>query len=340
MISIVITGGCGFIGHHFVEHFLRNTDWKIIVLDKLSYAANGFDRLRDIKCFNHDRVHLFPINLTLPLSSGIKQEIGSVDYIINLASESHVDNSIAEPVTFIRNNVDLVINLLEWARGIPGLQRFLQFSTDEVYGTAPQDRNYKEGDRFNAGNPYSASKAAQEVIATAYANSYRIPVTITNTMNVFGERQHPEKFVPMVISKVLSGEKVMIHADETKTRAGTRFYIHARNVVAAIHFILSETNETTDKTDAGRGKFHIVGEREIDNLSLAQMIAGFVGKELNYEMVDFHSSRPGHDLRYALDGGKMRGLGWNPPVSIENSLKKTVEWYMDRPEWLKKVAVN
>jgi len=191
--TVCITGAFGFVGAHFVEHFLKNTDWDIVVLDKLSYATNGFDRLRDINIFDEKRVKIFVIDLNLPLSDGVKKEIGEVDYIINLASESHVDNSIVDPVNFIKNNVNLCLNMFEWARELKGLKKFIQFSTDEAFGTAPEGVNYKEGDRQNPGNPYSASKAAQEAIARAYANTYGLPINITNTMNIIGERQHPEK---------------------------------------------------------------------------------------------------------------------------------------------------
>lgn len=334
MKRILITGGCGFIGHHFVEHFIKSTDWEIVVFDKLSYAANGYNRLRDIECFNDNRVKIFPIDLNVPISVGVNQEIGKIDYIVNLASESHVDNSITDPVGFIKNNINLVLNMLEWSRTLKGLKKFIQFSTDEVYGTAPAGIDYKEGDRFNAGNPYSASKAAQEVICTAYSNTYCLPIIITNTMNVIGERQHPEKFVPLIINKVLNGETLTIHADKTKTNSGTRFYIHARNVAKAVQFILENTTETLDKIDASKGKFNIVGERETSNLELAQIIAGIIGKKLKYEMVDFHSSRPGHDLRYAMDGTKMKSLGWKIPMPIEESLKRTVEWFLKNKHWL------
>jgi dTDP-glucose 4,6-dehydratase len=148
-------------------------------------------------------------------------------------------------------------------------------------------------------------------------------------MNVIGERQHPEKFVPLVIDKVLKGEVVTIHADETKTKAGTRFYIHARNVADAIYFLIKNSNERLDNIDASKGQYNIVGELEIDNLSLARMIAYILEKELKYEMVDFHSSRPGHDLRYALDGFKTK-LEWKIPKDFDETLKNTVLWTIDR----------
>jgi len=332
-MKVLITGGAGFIGSHVVEHFLKNTDWDIVVLDKLNYASNGYDRLRDIEVFDEKRVKIFTPDLQEPLSEGLVQEIGKVDCIINMASESHVDNSILNPVNFILNNVKLTINMLEYARKIKP-KKFIQFSTDEVYGTAPEGVNYKEGDRFNSGNPYSASKACQEVICQAYANTFQLPIVITNTMNVIGERQHPEKFVPLVINKILNNETVFIHSNPDKTKAGSRFYIHARNVAEALRFIIENTTETLDKIDASKGKFNIVGERETDNLELAQIIAKFLEKELKYEFTNFHQSRPGHDLRYALDGSKLKNLGFTYPKTLEESLKKTIHWYLANEKWL------
>lgn len=343
--TIMVTGGCGFVGHHIVEDLLRETDWDIVVIDKLTYAANGFDRLRDIRVFDEKRVKIFTVDLQKELSEGVKQEIGKVDYILNMASESHVDNSISDPINFVLNNVRLVLNMLEFAKEIKP-EKFIQFSTDEVYGTAPEGVNYKEGDRQNPGNPYSASKAAQEAICRAYANTYKIPIVITNGMNIIGERQHPEKYVPLVINKVLKGESITVHSNPDKTKAGTRFYIHARNVAKAIRFIIGNTSETLNNVDASIGQFNIVGEKELDNLELARLIANIVNEwqiekgiettPFVYEMVDFHSSRPGHDLRYSLSGDKMKNLGWSIPVNFEESLTKTVRWFLENQIWLKK----
>lgn len=684
-IRCAISGAAGFVGSHFVEHFIKNTDWDIIVLDKLTYASNGFDRLKDIKCYNTERVQTFTVDLNEPLSDGVKKEIGEVDYIINLASESHVDNSIKDPVNFIKNNVNLILNMLEWARELKGLKKFIQFScydkktravtkdglkyyyeltpddyvltlnskkepefqkidkvivqdysgemikfggisnllvtpnhrmyddkmnvveaseiknrfdfpkniatknkdvetiyveglgelnandlmyligvfigdgftayqkkikivdrilkknklgkfysvksephentsksyriffdvpendkarkkleeiltrlgfnwhsekgrsgehiyltskyllkffdenigkgaknkripefcfnlgknnlqslydglidsdgyygknydsyttvsdklvsdivllsfllgkrtsvgyrysegkyngriikgganqivitngklatkqiskefyddkiwcitvknknflveregkycfsgnTDEVFSTAPEGVKYKEGDRHNPGNPYSASKSAQEAIARAYANTYGIPINITNTMNIIGERQHPEKFVPLCIRKIINGETIQIHSDPTCTKSGTRFYLHARNVAMAVHFILTQTDEKLDKEDASKGCWNIVGEREIANSDLAKMIGEIIGKEAKIELVNFHQSRPGHDLRYALDGSKLKKTGFEFPINFEDSLKKTVEWSLkdNNKKWLR-----
>jgi dTDP-D-glucose 4,6-dehydratase len=150
-------------------------------------------------------------------------------------------------------------------------------------------------------------------------------------MNLIGERQHHEKVVPMVIRRVLQGEKVLIHADPAKTRSGTRFYIHSRNFASALVYLMNQALSDAVELPI---KIHVAGEREISNLDLAQMIAGFIGKPLIYELVDFHSSRPGHDLRYALDATKIRKMGWEQPLDIEQSLKKTVAWYLEHPRWL------
>jgi dTDP-glucose 4,6-dehydratase len=145
-------------------------------------------------------------------------------------------------------------------------------------------------------------------------------------MNIFGERQFPEKFIPLVIRSVLAGSQVLIHADATKTVPGSRMWIHARNVAAAVMFLVEHA-----KTQE---KYNIVGERELNNLEVAQFVAKVVGRPLNYELVDFHSSRPGHDLRYALDGTKMAEMGWKIPMSFEQSLEKTIRWYLENPRWL------
>ena len=332
--KIVFTGAAGFIGSHMIESFLKNTDWDIIVLDKLTYASMGFDRLKDIECFDEKRVKVFTTDLNEPISVGVAKEIGEVDYIVNLASESHVDNSITDPVNFIKNNINLVLNMLEWARTLKTLKKFIQFSTDEVYGPAPEGVDYKEGDRFNPGNPYSASKASQESIARAYSNTFGIPIVITNTMNVFGERQHPEKFIPLCIHKIMNGETVIIHSNADKTKSGTRFYLHAREISRAIEFILTQSDELLDKRDASKGKFNIVGSQEVSNLELAQMIAKTLGKELKYNMVDFHTSRPGHDLRYSLDGSKIAELGFSFNKTFEESLEKTINWTANHPKWI------
>jgi len=188
---------------------------------------------------------------------------------------------------------------------------------------------YKEYDRFNCTNPYSATKAGGELLTESFANCYDLPAFSTHTMNVFGERQHPEKYIPRVINKVLDGSKLTIHADSTKTIPGSRHWIHARNVASALVFLL--------ENGIPKERYNIVGEKEIDNLQLAQIISNYLDQPLNYEMVDFHSQRPGHDLRYALDGSKLTGMGFEFPKNFEDSLTKTIYWHLqpENQRWLK-----
>lgn len=322
----LVTGGAGFIGHHLVEHILRATDWRVVVLDRLD-TSGSLQRLTEISDWgrHRKRVDFVWHDLKAPIPSRLAAQIGVVDYVFHLAAGTHVDRSITDPLAFVYDNVVGTAHALEWARANPP-GRFLYMSTDEVFGPAAQDAAYREWDRYNAGNPYSATKAGAEELCLAYHNTYGVPVQIVHCMNAIGERQHVEKMVPNTIRKVRDGEIVTIHANKTKTQAGSRFYIHARNIADALLFVLSHG-------DTGN-KFNIVGEREVDNLELAQMIAHHVGRPLRYEMVDFHSSRPGHDLRYALDGSKLADMGWSPPVSFDAGLERVVKWTLLHPEWL------
>jgi len=326
MKNILITGGCGFIGHHFVEHVLRETDWNIIVIDKLTYASYGLERLKDLGATDNKRVKIFTYDLSNPITIGLKKELGNINYIVHMAADTHVDNSISEPVPFVKNNIMSTLNLLEFARDLKELEIFFYFSTDEVYGPALGDKLFKENERHNPTNPYSASKSGAEQLCVAYHNTYGVPVMRINVMNAFGERQHVEKFIPKVIKKVLNDENVEIHSYPDKKKAGTRFYIHARNIAAGVLFLIKN------------GKigecYNLTGEKEVSNLELAEFIANTIGKELNYEMVDFHSDRPGHDLRYGLDGEKMQEMGWKLPVGFEESLRRTVLWTIENKKWL------
>ena len=338
MKRALITGGAGFIAHHMIGQILKNTDWEVITLDRLDYSGN-LNRLHDLMLtFDPEvrkRVKIVHHDLKAELNPLVRSEVGNVDYIIHLAAGSHVDRSIDYPMEFVMDNVVGSVNILEFARTQKNLERFVYFSTDEVFGPAPDGIKYKENDRYNSTNPYSATKAAAEEIAVAYENTYGLPIYITHTMNVFGERQHPEKFIPMCIKKTRDGESVTIHSDSTKTIPGSRHYIHAEDVADAVLFLLDYEGEF-EKTWGGAKcpKFNIVGSEELNNLDLATIIAEAQGKELKYEMVDFHSSRPGHDLRYALDGDKMKKLGWEPAKSVRERIAEVTKWTLDNERWI------
>ena len=329
-MRVLVTGSAGFIGSHFVEHLLENTDWEIIGLD--SFRHRG-DACR-VHHLSPDRYQVYTADLAAPFGR-LEHRIGEVDLIVNVASESHVDRSITDPVPFVQNNVNLALQMFEYARRAKP-KVFIQVSTDEVYGPAPDDMYHPEWDTIRPSNPYSASKAAQEAIAFSYWRTYGVPVVITNTMNVIGERQDPEKFVPLCIQKIVSGETLQIHSDPDGT-PGSRFYLHARNISDAWLYLLrhyAEEGVPSFPSHDRPARFNVVGDVEVDNLSLAQMIADIIGRPLNYELASWHASRPGHDLRYALDGTKLASLGWKAPVSFEDSLRKTVEWTLANSEWL------
>jgi len=324
---ILITGGAGFVGHHLIEGILKKTDWQIIIIDRLDISGN-LRRLTEMSIWEQEkhRVKFIWWDLKSEISEQIRDEIGDIDYIWHLAASSHVDRSIVDPMGFVMDNVIGTGNLLEYTRKVKP-ELFIYFSTDEVFGPAPKGIDYKEWDRYKSSNPYAASKAGAEELCIAYENTYKLPIIITHTMNVYGERQHSEKLIPLCIKKILKGEKVLIHADKTKTKSGSRKWIHARNVCSALLFLV-EKGKSGDK-------YNIVGEKEVSNLEIARFVARVMGKELRYEMVDFHSSRPGHDLRYSLDGTKMKNMGWELPKTFEQSLEKTIKWTIENKEWLK-----
>jgi dTDP-glucose 4,6-dehydratase len=341
MKRVLITGGAGFIAHHLIYYLIKKTSWDIVSLDRLDYSGN-LNRLDSILSSltqeQKSRVTIVYHDLKSEINPWIKKEIGEIDIILHLAAGSHVDRSIDYPMEFVLDNVVGTTNILEYAREVNvsnQLERFIYFSTDEVFGPAPIGIDYKENDRYNSTNPYSATKAGGEELAVAYENTYNLPVYITHTMNVFGERQHPEKFIPMCIKKIRDGESVTIHSDKTKQIPGSRHYIHAEDVAEAIYFIL--TKKLKNEIDYGGAKcpkFNIVGSEELNNLELAQIIANCQNKDLKYEMVDFHSSRPGHDLRYSLSGEKMKQLGWQPSIKLTERIKQVVDWSLNNENWI------
>jgi len=325
--NILITGGAGFIGHHIIYNLLKNTNYNIISLDRLDYSGS-YNRIDQIINNNSwkKRIKIVWHDLKAEINPLIKNKIGKPDIILHVAAASHVDRSIDDPMSFVLDNVVGTVNLLNYARKIKNLSKFLYFSTDEVFGPAPKEFKYKEDDRYKSGNPYAASKAGGEEMCMAFHNTYKMPILITHTMNVVGERQHPEKYVPKIINHVLKQKTLTIHSNKSKTIAGSRFYIHAQDVADAVLFILK-------KGKIGE-KYNIVGSQEIDNLELAQIVSKILKKKLKYKFVDFHTSRPGHDLRYALNGSKLQKMGWKPKKNIKKRIMEIVLWTIDNRDWL------
>lgn len=332
MPKVLLTGVAGFIGAHTLEHLLENTDWQIAGIDSLEHRGD-MRRIDQVLSKNPDwrkRLQFFKQDLAEGLPLEVVEQMGRVDYIINMAAESHVDRSITDPVPFVRNNVELALNMLEYAR-LACPEAFIQISTDEVYGPMIDGRPYAEWDRQLPSNPYSASKSAQEAIAISYWRTYGVPLIITNTMNNIGEMQHAEKFLPLLVKKLMAGEEVSIHGSPKDM--GSRYYLHARNHADALLFILKNLPPAAYGPDElYPHRYHIVGDTRVGNLEMAEKIAKLVGKPLKYK---FDSSvRPGHDLHYGLSDGKLNAAGWRPPLDFETSLKATVKNYLEHPEWL------
>lgn len=305
MKRVLISGASGFIGSNVLQYLHDvNTDWEFRAL--CSWRHRGSPR----NLFFSKRLTVETVDLRGPIPDS-----GEYDYILNLASESHVDRSITDPVNFIENNVSTTLQMLEYARKHkPSV--FIQFSTDEVYGA----KHHEEWDVLLPGNPYAASKAAQEMIAIAYWKTYRVPVVITNSNNIIGPNQDIEKFVPKVASRLRKRERVPIHV--TPHGPGRRYWNPVENVSDALNFILRElkpisyVEDMVDRPD----RFSLGGGMELNNLQMAQLIAKTMGKSLLYDEVQAEKIRPGYDEFYAASSGMLENLGWKPPITLEEGL--------------------
>jgi dTDP-glucose 4,6-dehydratase len=268
-----------------------------------------------------------------------------------MASDSAVERSTTDPTHCLRNNHELAINMLELARRIKP-ELFIQISTDEVYGEAnpdPKDPGHKEWATIMPSNPYAASKAAQEAMAISYWRTYDVPVVLTNCMNIIGEWQDPEKFLPKIIGYVSQQKEIGIYADVVDRQVydedrdveeegkcwsiGSRVYLHARNKADALVFISNLKPARYSQGAARPDRYNICGDDELNNLELAQMVAAVMKKDLKYKLIPSESARPGYDRRYALDGTKLRDLGWKPPMNFRESLKRIVDWTVKHQEW-------
>lgn len=326
---ILITGVAGFVGHHLLEAVLKTTDWEIVGLARLNHAGD-MSRISNIDVLKEkeyaDRVSFVYHDLKYNLNESIREQIGEVDYIAHLGSNSHVDRSITHPKDFFLDNVIGAVNLLEYTRKYMKNARFLNFGTDEVFGAAPQGYNFKENDRYRPSNPYSASKAGQICAGHSYFVTYGLDIISTYTMNIFGERQHPEKLVAMSIGRIMNDIPIQIHSKLDKENkieyVGERHWLHARNAADAVIFLL--------KNGKAGEHYNVVGDTELKNDELVKKIGEIIGKKPQLEYVDFHNARPGHDRRYALDGSKLEAMGWKPPLSFEKSLVKTIRWELTK----------
>ena len=305
-MNLLVTGGAGFIGSCFVRHILNKyPDYKLINIDALTYCGN-LENLKDVENNpNYTFIHGNICDRKL-----VRELVSQVDCIVNFAAESHVDNSIKHPEIFIETNVQGTLNLLQAAKEI-GIERYLQVSTDEVYGTLGKTGYFYETTPLAPNSPYSASKASADMLVRAYYETYKLPVLTTRCYNNYGPYQYPEKLIPFFISKLLRGEKVPV-------------YGHCAAIDTVLH----------------KGKigevYNVGGHNEKTNMEITRLILEAMGKDES--SIEYVQDRLGHDRRYAISNDKITSeLGWEPSVTFEQGIKMTIDWYLNNQEWIKHI---
>lgn len=318
-MRILVTGGAGFIGSCFVRHILKKH--KVINLDALTYCGN-LENLKDVETNpDYEFVHGNICDKKL-----VRELVREVDCVVNFAAESHVDNSIKHPEIFIETNVQGTLNLLQACREI-GIERFLQVSTDEVYGTLGKTGYFYETTPLAPNSPYSASKASADMLVRAYHETYGMPVLNTRCSNNYGPYQYPEKLIPFFISQLLKGEKVPVYGDGLNVRDWLYVYDHCE----AIDVVL-------EKGKIGE-VYNIGGHNEKTNMEITRLILEAMGKDES--SIKFVEDRLGHDRRYAISNDKITSeLGWKPSLTFEEGIKLTIDWYLKNQDWIKNIEAK
>jgi len=321
-MRILVTGGAGFIGSCFVRYMLNKyPDYKIINLDALTYCGN-LENLNDVKDNpNYRFVHGNICDKRLA-----RELISEVDCVVNFAAESHVDNSIKHPEIFVETNVQGTLNLLQASKEY-GIERYLQVSTDEVYGTLGKTGYFYETTPIQPNSPYSASKAGADLLVRAYYETYKMPVLNTRCSNNYGPYQYPEKLIPFFISQLLKGEKVPVYGDGLNVRDWLYVYDHCSAIDTVLH-----------KGRIGE-VYNIGGHNEKTNMEITHLILDAMGKDES--SIKYVEDRLGHDRRYAISNDKITSeLGWEPSITFEEGIKLTINWYLNNQDWMKSIEAK
>ena len=322
MTTLLVTGGAGFIGSCFVRHELKkHPDYKIINLDALTYCGN-IENLNDVKDNpNYTFVHGNICDRKL-----VRELVAESDCIVNFAAESHVDNSIKHPEIFVETNVQGTLNLLQAGKEL-GVERYLQVSTDEVYGTLGKTGYFYETTPLAPNSPYSASKASADMLVRAYRETYGLPTLNTRCSNNYGPYQYPEKLIPFFISQLLKGEKVPVYGDGLNVRDWLYVYDHCEAIDVVLH-----------KSKIGE-VYNIGGHNEKTNMEITHLILEAMGKDES--SIKYVKDRLGHDRRYAISNNKITAeLGWKPSITFEEGIKLTINWYLNNQEWMKSIEAK
>ncbi|MCS6263051.1 MAG: dTDP-glucose 4,6-dehydratase [Nitrospira sp.] len=313
-MRILVTGGAGFIGSHLVRCLIQSGRHSVVNLDALKYSGN-LENLADLA--GHPQYAFVHADICDQKAVHATLQAYRIEGIINCAAETHVDRSILDPGAFARTDVVGTGILLEEARQA-GVQRFLQVSTDEVYGSVEQGSS-TEGDRLEPRSPYSASKAGGDLLVLSYWTTYRFPVVVTRGSNTYGPNQYPEKFIPLFATNAIDGEPLPLYGDGRQCRDWLSVYDHA----AGIQHVFEQGEPGT--------VYNVGGGNERENIMVAEQIVATLGKSRS--LIRFVQDRPGHDRRYSIDCRRLRALGWSPQVPFEDGLRQTVDWYRTHESW-------
>lgn len=319
-MTVIVTGGAGFIGSNFVFYQLKNhPEDRVICLDKLTYAGN-LSTLEPV--MNHKNFRFVKVDIADREAVYNLFEEEKPDIVVNFAAESHVDRSIENPEIFLQTNILGTQVLMDACRKY-GIKRYHQVSTDEVYGDLPLDRTdlfFTEDTPIHTSSPYSASKASADLLVLAYYRTYKLPVTITRCSNNYGPYHFPEKLIPLVISRALADEPIPVYGKGENVRD----WLYVEDHCSAIDLVIRKGREGE--------VYNIGGHNEKTNLEVVKSILSYLGKPEN--LINYVTDRPGHDMRYAIDPAKIHNeLGWLPATKFEDGIKKTIDWYLDNKDW-------